>query len=523
MNVPSFDLIRQPWIPCIGLDGVRRELGLAEVVTRAHELAAISDPSPLATFAIHRLLFAIVHRVQQGPKSPREWKALWDVGRFDASKYEKYFEKWKARFDLFHPNWPFLQVGGFETINSKNEPTPAPAARLLPELAAGNNATLFDHHVDSRPVAMSPAEAARAVLVVQAWGLGGGKGPKSREWTHPYMAHAPCVGAVAVLVTRGTLFKTLCANLAEIGPNKAPPFTSGTTDLPTWEREHVRPPEETVPSGYIEFLSWPSRHIRLLPNASGLVSAVFLAQGPMLVKDSGQDNPFAFYEVTTNGRRAIPLDLDRAIWRDSGALFATADTDRNCMPTCLRLCSEGRSNAVMEGAYQVDLHLFGLANEKAKPLAWRAEVLTAPVRLLDSPEAVHLLRASLGAVEEVHKALELAVRQLAYAVLETESKKPDAKDVARLKKRMLARIRFWETMDPLFRTFLEQLDEDAMRAWIDAARDLARTGLTRAANFSEGSIARNARALVLAQQNLKKGLKTLKSATPAKTQKEKSA
>ena len=67
----SFNLIDQPWIPCVLPHGRMEDLSLRDTLLNAHKITAIFDQSPLVTAALHRLLLAILHR-NFGPASQGE-------------------------------------------------------------------------------------------------------------------------------------------------------------------------------------------------------------------------------------------------------------------------------------------------------------------------------------------------------------------------------------------------------------------------------------------------------------------
>ncbi|NJL73503.1 MAG: type I-E CRISPR-associated protein Cse1/CasA [Candidatus Competibacteraceae bacterium] len=163
----SFNLLDEPWIPCVRADGACFDLGLAQVIDQAHELREVYEDSPLVTVALHRLLLAVLHRAYGGPRRKADWRALWEVGRFDTSVVGGYLQQWAPRFDLLHPERPFYQCRDAEILEAKLHP----ASALRQELASGNNATLFDH---GRIARFSLAEAARALVAVQQFALGGG-------------------------------------------------------------------------------------------------------------------------------------------------------------------------------------------------------------------------------------------------------------------------------------------------------------------------------------------------------------
>ena len=72
----EFNLIDEPWIPCIDLHGQRVEYGIRDTLLKAHELREICDDSPLVTVAIHRLLLAILYRAHEGPKGFGDWRRM---------------------------------------------------------------------------------------------------------------------------------------------------------------------------------------------------------------------------------------------------------------------------------------------------------------------------------------------------------------------------------------------------------------------------------------------------------------
>lgn len=525
-SASSFNLVDEPWLPVVDLRGQFREVGLRELFVEAHRLRGLVDSSPLSEFSMLRLLWVLTHRIIKGPRTNDDWIAQWRRGQFDPAAVDAYFDAWRHRFDLFDDAWPFLQVGGFETISGKEGKevvTTNPASRLLPELATGNNPTLFDHTLEETAPPLTPAQAARALLVAQTFGLGGGKGPTSRRpgqrpFTHPYSSHAPCAGAVAVFVERSNLYETLSVNLPRIGPNLNPPHTSGPDDAPTWERAEVREAEAGVPDGYLELCTWPSRYVRLIARPDGSVSEMCFAQGAILDESVAFPNPFAFWIIDEKrGRFPVPLNPERAIWRDSAALFsAVSESAKALPPFAVRELRTGRLREFVGESGVLNVVCLGLANDKANPLLWRRETIPAGVRLVTG-EAVTTLEAALAEVEAVWQALRSSVRSLAYTLLETEGKSPDTKEVGRLQDRFLGKVDFWGRMESQFHAFLRDLDEAAQARWRDAAKREAVAGLRRASQFVEGNAARVGQALVKADRALFVAMAKIGPATPNPT------
>ncbi len=86
----SFNLVDSRWIPCITLQGNPVELGLMDMLIKAHELREIADPSPLIVASLHRLALAVLHRVF-GPANRAAWGELWRAGRWPDTPLRQYF------------------------------------------------------------------------------------------------------------------------------------------------------------------------------------------------------------------------------------------------------------------------------------------------------------------------------------------------------------------------------------------------------------------------------------------------
>lgn len=258
--MPSFNLIDEPFIPCLKLDGKTGEYGLKRVLLQAHEIAEIRDASPLVTIALHRLLLAILHRCYQGPKRASDRVTIRKVGTFDAERIADYFKTWHDRFDLFHKTYPFYQRGAFSTDE------PSGINRLAQELSRANNAMLFDHTTDDPPPSLSAAQAARVVIAEQTYAVGGGQSETGNLTTNPgNLTHAPLVTGATVLARGDTLFETLWLNLT-IFDMDSKPVACGDDDSPVWERIPKDPHREpSTPRGYLDFLTWQSRTLRLHP------------------------------------------------------------------------------------------------------------------------------------------------------------------------------------------------------------------------------------------------------------------
>jgi len=108
MTQPSYDLLNEPWIPVLRADGRPAMLGLRDVLLQAHQLRGLAGETPLTTAALYRLLLVVLYRALGAP-TMYSWEQLWEQGHFPAEALEEYLTRWQHRFDLFHPERPFLQ------------------------------------------------------------------------------------------------------------------------------------------------------------------------------------------------------------------------------------------------------------------------------------------------------------------------------------------------------------------------------------------------------------------------------
>src|SRR5881398_2234136 len=109
----EFNLIDEPWIPCIAPQGQRVEYGIRDTLLKAHDLREICDDSPLVTVALHRLLLSILYRAYEGPPDMAKWRSLHERGNVaPGDGIDKYLKDWRSRFYLFDDKHPFMQVAG---------------------------------------------------------------------------------------------------------------------------------------------------------------------------------------------------------------------------------------------------------------------------------------------------------------------------------------------------------------------------------------------------------------------------
>lgn len=418
----SFNLVEQPWIPCVDATGNTVHLGVFDTLSRAHEFKEIRDESPLVTVTLHRMLLAVLHRAFDGPKKPTDWAKLWNGGNgsFDSTKLQAYLRRKDIhpRFDLFHPTHPFYQTGALPLgePDKKNGGRPKfvkPIWQMAHELAYSDPKHLFAHFHDGDWETRPAAEAARWLVAFQAFALGGlittEEGKKAQDGS----ADAGQLVKSAVVLARGeTLFQTLMLNLVHYSVDDEEPFAfKPREERPAWEATEPVQPADRPYRGYLDLLTWQSRRVKLVPdvNAEGEllgVSGVVAMKGWQLPGFDRRDREtmvgFIKSERPQAGQDPWPplgFKAGKELWRDSDALLQSVK-DVSERPKSLGWLDDLRASGQLKRE-TVFLDTCGVSADRAKIFYWRHESFTLPLAYLRDIELVQSLRMCLKKTEEV--------------------------------------------------------------------------------------------------------------------------
>ena len=418
----TFDLITEPWIPVLDVQGNYLEVGLAQALANADSYQSVAASTALETAAILRLLLAVAHRTHN-TSGRKNWGEVWQRGSFDQAVLNSYWQKWSDRFDLFHPDRPFYQQ---PTKRKK----PVSTAGFFPGLAAADH---YNHSVQLAQQDLSPAEAARNLLVAQTFGLSGGCIPSER------LSHkaASWVAGMVFFIEGDTLCQTLMYNLLRY--DQEHPTTDlyfAEDDRPNWEADDPYKPR-SQPYGYLDYLTWPSRMIWLMPETRDGRTIVqsyvdFVGLPPPVVLD-----PFKFYRKDKNSKNAtgyIPLYLNpsKAVWRSSSAIMRL-HRDGYRTPASLNWLADLRHSGALSFPI-ARLVGYGLVVEnQTKVVLLRRESIPLPLAYLAQsadPEAqadlLSVLDVAIKQAEQVGKALSSAIFKLAESIY-PRSKSDDKK------------------------------------------------------------------------------------------------
>jgi len=507
---PSFDLIAQPWLPCVRLDGEPVRLGLYDALTQAHTLRELQGEIPLSTAALHRLLLAILHR-NFGPKDRKAWASLWRAGRWDAGVLRAYFDRWRDRFDLLHDTYPFYQSA---------EPPGDPQTLNRLSLTHAYNSTLFEHQTSGDFFAVPAARAAEWLVTMQASGIG--MGPPH----NPYPS-GPLVNTLLVMVQGNNLFETLAFNLVEYDPKRDRPIPgpSRGEDLPIWEYDqnpYPPHPKKFYRPGYLGYLTFQVRTIHLYPTweeGELCVRECALAQGARWDNQNIEDPMKVYVTPKKKDVGMLPLRLreDRATWRDSGALFRLqvreTDEAKYRPPLAFDLLAECVADGYVDRAQTYNYVTLGLCNSNARLDFFRHERMPLPLAYFDKTREHEVLeeqlRLALQRAEDVASALRNAGCDLARWIVSPADKSKAYRDgTALVYARLNVEQRYWSRLEVPFQYFLRDLpagQQAALESWTTTLQNTARHAFEEAAAGVDDPL-RGLKAATLARGVLEGGM-----------------
>lgn len=419
------------------------------------------------------------------------------------ARIDRYFAQWRNRFDLFDAEHPFYQCA--DLIEQDRT---ASLAILVHEVASGSNATLFDHATDEVELSLSPASAARVLLTVHLYGFSG------RVSGPAYFSDGPCVRDILFFAEGPTLFRTLALNLLEYNDNY--PLQSTRKDAPAWEMNDPYKPDRKIPYGYLDFLTWHDRKIRLVAMVSDgeiHVNRMVLAPGLQLDSSVLERDPMKHYRIDDKeAYKALRFREDRSVWRDSASLLQITAKNRQ-VPAVFRWLARLSDQGILDEGVALRYMALGMATEPGNAVVefYRSEHMPLPVAYLKDLHLVELLTRALEAAENTASELWKASSTMAAVLLapdEESERRANPDDIRDLRATMGAERRYWAGLEPLFRETMQALPDqsvEAMRRWFDWLREAAWTTFNDVSD-GLGDNPRALKAVVRGREQLAQGL-----------------
>ncbi len=483
----KYNLIKNSWIKCRSTGNKVQDYSLRDTLAKAHLLTDLYNPIPIVNAALYRLMLAILARAF-GPKSFDEWQAIYAAGKFDEMQLNTYFDSWSYRFNLFDSERPFYQA-------KDTRVKPKPILKMMPHLASGNNATLFDHHTEEEGMEIDPANAARFLVALQSYGLGGLSGIKEK------FTAAPASRGISFFIQGETLFETLLLNMIHYTNADDSPIPCDEYDLPCWEMDDPFN-EREIPYGLLDYLTWQNRRVFLFPDEKeGEIIVRQMTEAPGMRMNSeyidgvSKRDPYQYYR---KGRKRAPIVLrfqeGRALWRNSSALLQF--TYELSPPPNLCWMKELVQKGVIETNKLFQISGMGMAANKAKVMFYRSEAFPLPISYLQDKSLVNELQICLDWAENISKGLFGAASSFSETLIsfnsdQKDGRKADPKDKKSLGIHFGTDLFFWGNLESHFYNLITALPknrDEAMTGWQNVLQETAWSALEHAIKLAGNSI-----------------------------------
>lgn len=331
MKQIEFNVLDEPWIRVMKDDCTVEECSLIQVLTDCHKYRRLAGELPTQDVAILRLLLAVLHTIfsrvdAQGTPNPLDdrseavnrWAELWRAGRLPEKPILDYFEKWRDRFWLFHPEYPFWQAPGAKIGTGYS------SAKLNGELSeSANKSRLFPLRTGSGKERLTYGEAARWLVTLNGFDDTSAK-PKEKGLPSP---GAGWLGKLGLIYAEGNnLFETLMLNLVLLRNG----VTLEDEQRPVWEKDKPKSDERTeiaMPDNQAELLTLQSRRLLLQRDKSG-VTGYSLLGGDFFPKENAASEQMTLWkqrDAKTNAISPRRLNPDKQLWRDFSVVTGTGE------------------------------------------------------------------------------------------------------------------------------------------------------------------------------------------------------
>ncbi|MFQ3583480.1 MAG: type I-E CRISPR-associated protein Cse1/CasA [Cyanobacteriota bacterium] len=433
----SFNLLNQPWIPVITQDFQIQEVSLTQLFQTWETLRELQADNPPTTLALYRFLLAILHRAYQGPRNADHWEEIFED---NGQKAITYLGLQRDRFDLLHPEHPFMQDPDL------------PLEKAVPIYAIHTMSTseVFSHEHEWSGYSLSLAQAARLLVRLQgvditslrAFYVGQTSGNRSA-------VNTPTINVANVLVRGSTLKQTLLLNLMRYDPASEVPSVVSGEDLPAWETSYGGKPKKTIPEGYISYLTFPWRRLRLFPEGDQ-VSQLAITMGNSLPdKVSPQQWECG---VAYRDDKPVRLSLSKQLWRDADSFLLTAEKQHR--PRIVDWLADLKSEDLVDDV--VTFQVSGLSADKAKPLGWSWEHFSAPIQYVTDEDLAQTLKIAITIAED-HQQIFRSSRGSPYFALAEALKNGDPGSLANA---LDGESRYWARLDRAFPELLNAFPQD---------------------------------------------------------------
>lgn len=489
MTTQEFNLIDQPWIPVLMVDGQTRQVSIREFFEQATEIVDIAAELSTMRFAIFRILFVIMRRacddaLEEDPKAG--WKDLWQSG-VPLADINDYLDEVRDRFDLLDPVKPFMQTPGLRTAKGE--------WRSLDILIADSPGVDALYTQTDPNITLSYAQAAQWLVHTHAFDYSGIKSgavgdPRVKGGKGYPMGIGWSGWLGCTMIMGANMWQTLVLNYCADFEFE----DDWEKDLPIWEEAPLTPATDDKyrPHGQISLITWPQRRILLRNNGEG-IDAVLVSNGdPVAYIDQLNRETMTPWRYSkpqsTKAKRDIympkALDPEVALWRGLSSLLPeSADLVKGVnkgdkvpqfiAPGTVRWIGRHIGDA-LPGDFILSLRVCSMAygSQSASFSDVVTDTLVFPGALasLENPGLRSIVLTAVSRAETAASTF----ANFATNVARASGCAGDAS--ANVNK--TARARIYAQIDPLFRQWLAGLaidgidPEDSLQTWTDQLRQL---------------------------------------------------
>lgn len=364
----SFNLLDEPWISVISMDGQQLDVSLKEVFSHAQEYQCLAGEMETQNFAVLRFLLAVVQTVfsrfdsegrpYEGIELDQQmrqintldsddyeddrdacWNALWKKGFFPEI-VNQYLEKWRDHFFLYDDKFPFYQVTQKEMralLPTGKNPTEMKGRnfnRLISE--SNNKLALFSPVGDHEEKKLCPkddmtsAQLARWLIMLQGYIGVADKASLVKEGQKPSKGWLYDIGG---LYAEGdNLFETLMLNFIPVHPeNKYSPQS------PFWEYSGIENINKLIRGETIEnladlYTNW-SRAIAIDPAFQEKAEKTLqIVKLPGIVHQDNFIEPMTIWHFNKTGEYKNHFTPQKhrpaqSVWRNFGLIALKSSSD----------------------------------------------------------------------------------------------------------------------------------------------------------------------------------------------------
>jgi hypothetical protein len=261
--------------------------------------------------------------------------------------------------------------------------------------------------------------------------------------------------------------------------------------IPAWERQKATRCDKRMPEGYLDYLTFRGRNIRLL-ESEGVVDHILIACG-----DSYEEffkEPFVPTLTDKKGEKALNLSLERLFWRDSDTLFRYDERGFAISPLAqlLNISNKKISNRKIRRHYNLLAYGSIVNKNPLYHLLYVKESLPVPLPLLENVVPRKTLEEGLALCEDGNRTLKFAIKRFA-----------DHLDMEPGGVRSKAEALYWQLLDTPFRKFLTNIDQkEALEQWREIVTQAMKEAYRKATMGIMTDKARGIEAIALGERSL---------------------